>query len=372
MRAQTATEYLVILAVVLVVGLIVVATLGGIPSLSSQDKSVINQKAASQKVGIKDFTITSAGVQFRIQNNLPNPIKVTDIRLDGEPIAPSRQFPVRISVGDNALIQTYAGLPDYGEEDATVNINYTVDGASYAQDDVDIAFDIPDSHFMEDLWALYHFEEDPFLEVGVVHDVLDSSGNGRDGWVWHWSGFGGGATANHSTGHFGQGMEMKACSGDVCGVNVSGTLPQNVTIGLWAKNTGDVYSDMGNYFLHNGVALTDGARGFSWDSAGTDTISLWLDNGVSATACEIDYAYSFDGTWTHVTFAWNNTHCWLYIDGSEAATDTWSGPLADTVSAIMFGGHSGGAVWGGIFDEVGIWSRVLTADEIADIYAYGR
>ena len=77
-RAQTATEYLIILAVVIIIALIVVGVLGGIPGIGGGAGSNANKIALqSGDVGISGYKQDSKETTLFMRNNQANTIKIT-------------------------------------------------------------------------------------------------------------------------------------------------------------------------------------------------------------------------------------------------------------------------------------------------------
>ena len=70
-------------------------------------------------------------------------------------------------------------------------------------------------------------------------------------------------------------------------------------------------------------------------------------------------------TWTHVATTYDGTTARLYINGTQVATTTFTGPLATSTGALRIGGN---AVWTEYFtgriDEVRIYKRALSAAEV--------
>lgn len=83
-KGQTATEYLIILAVVIVIALIVVGVLGGIPSIGGGAKSnSVNSYWKTAKIGVDSSVVRVSGSQTVInltfRNNQPGTIKITAV-----------------------------------------------------------------------------------------------------------------------------------------------------------------------------------------------------------------------------------------------------------------------------------------------------
>jgi len=65
----------------------------------------------------------------------------------------------------------------------------------------------------------------------------------------------------------------------------------------------------------------------------------------------------------------------LYIDGKLSASETFSGPLPSSQASVRIGGHHFGAYhhpWIGDVDEVLIYNRVLSGDEVMQIFQTQR
>ncbi len=85
LKSQTATEYLIITAVVIIIALIVVNVLGGIPGLGSgiseQQARLILQ---TQTIGISDYAVSDYDTVFTLTNNHPNTVRIDTMSINGE------------------------------------------------------------------------------------------------------------------------------------------------------------------------------------------------------------------------------------------------------------------------------------------------
>jgi hypothetical protein len=90
-KAQTATEYLIILAVVVIIALIVVAVMGGIPGIGRGAGSRASASYwATQDVAISSFGISAASDDsITIKNNMRNSIILHDISINGQDLESS-------------------------------------------------------------------------------------------------------------------------------------------------------------------------------------------------------------------------------------------------------------------------------------------
>ena len=144
--------------------------------------------------------------------------------------------------------------------------------------------------------------------------------------------------------------------------------PSTFTVEAWAKATGG--SGWGT------VASSFGARneGFGlWDAQG-NAWQMWASGPAGET--EIGAALT-PNTWAHVVGTYDGTTMRLYVDGQ--LVNSLVHPYAPhTTAAFELGATSydNGSFWGehftGSIDEVAVYDRVLTAQEISEHYTAGR
>jgi uncharacterized protein (UPF0333 family) len=178
-KTQTSTEYLMLLAVVVVIALIVVGVLGGIPSIGGgASKSASKAAWATQPVAVTNWVVDTIGTRIKIKNNLQNTIVLDSIILDnsevsiGSTVAAGQTIDV-YHLGKYALTET-----DY---DYSLVINYTdlSSKARYLQNGSDLSLVGKSSlssanlnaPILQDLVGWWRFDE----------DLSDYSGNGNHG-----------------------------------------------------------------------------------------------------------------------------------------------------------------------------------------------
>jgi hypothetical protein len=140
-KAQTATEYLIILAVVIVIALVVVVAMGKFPGIGS---NVGTQGAqlywTTQDVAVESFGINNAGGgNIALKNNLRGTVTINDIKVDGN--STDTDFPITLTPGARQVVQLdipgFAGC-EAGERlynviiidytDTTTGNQYRIDG----------------------------------------------------------------------------------------------------------------------------------------------------------------------------------------------------------------------------------------------------
>jgi len=143
-RAQAAIEYLIILAVVVIIALIVIGVIGGFPGMtrgiSERDSAAY---WAGADIGITRYYVsaTSGASQLVIRNNRLFQINLTGIKLDGGSNILNYTNGVLISPGSAVLVnltgqvcgagtagQTFSKNVEIDYKDATYGVTYTFIG----------------------------------------------------------------------------------------------------------------------------------------------------------------------------------------------------------------------------------------------------
>ncbi|MFW5746652.1 MAG: GLUG motif-containing protein [Nanoarchaeota archaeon] len=125
-KSQTATEYLIILAVVIVMGVIAVGVMGGIPSMGGgMSKSTLIAELRSKQVGISAYSMNSKESTFVIVNNQKKAVKVRSVWVDGSPcgMKDGSLFPITLAIGQKKTI-TCGNIKDADENIKEFNIEY--------------------------------------------------------------------------------------------------------------------------------------------------------------------------------------------------------------------------------------------------------
>ncbi len=124
-KAQGTTEYLIILAVIIVIALVVVGVMGWVPGLSGgiteQQSRAYWQSTAP--FAIKEYKISGTTASLEVQNVSANKLTLTDVELDGEgSIASNVEFNAGESKLVTVTITTACGDPGTGFDK---NVSFT-------------------------------------------------------------------------------------------------------------------------------------------------------------------------------------------------------------------------------------------------------
>lgn len=154
------------------------------------------------------------------------------------------------------------------------------------------------------------------------------------------------------------------------------------TIACWVKGlatdgTGAVMNSDRRVFSESSSQQNNSLVNIGTHNTGADnTVDIFIRNA-GGTALVNHYhspGVAFDDTWRHVALVNDNGACRVYIDGVENGTVNYTGApfQVDIVSvgAILRGAEGAdayAAFFPGAVDELGLWERVLTVEEINEV-----
>lgn len=154
--------------------------------------------------------------------------------------------------------------------------------------------------------------------------------------------------------------------------------PTDYTINFWYN-----MDDMGNAGL--GMAKSDASNGNIWAfmarGDGSDDTEFWTSDGAAAGQQDVE-TDGWDGghgpttgTWMMMTGGANSSHIWTAYNGSiisRTALVTSNGGTAYNFSIGTLGEYTGGTYWwNGLTDEVAVWNRSLTDQEVLSLWNGG-
>jgi len=201
----------------------------------------------------------------------------------------------------------------------------------------------------KDNLLLYHLDE----QSGPI---LDYSGNGLNATQY------GGVSYNRS-GKIGTALSFDGVN-DYLGANDISSFTNQLSFGGWFKRGSAtwqyLFGQSGKYYL-----LLD---------ANPNYIYCDVSN---ATTTQQTTAVPFntnDGNWHQVFCIYNSSNIILYVDGNRyGTTPSLTGNVATGNKPVGIGALSSGSgnFFNGSIDEVAIWNRSLTSNEIKDLYRRG-
>jgi len=216
---------------------------------------------------------------------------------------------------------------------------------------------------VEDLKLWLHFDEGSGSNM-----TYDYSGNKNNGTLTNMNIAGNSTSGWNSTDcKYGNCLKFDGINDYVdCGNSESLQITSAITVSVWVK-----VKNEGSYDAI--VAKSDGnTAGWVLSARGDDdTWSFWVYVG-SFYRGQMAKTWQ-DGNWHHVVGTYDGETVTIYVDGVEGTEDTTpSGDITDYNGNVMIGQESdGGVFFDGTLDEVKIYSRALSGDEVSADYTLG-
>jgi len=184
--------------------------------------------------------------------------------------------------------------------------------------------------------------------------AADSSGNGNDGTLTNMVG------DEWTTGIVDGALGFDGDNDHIAGI---GNCPTgDYTVAGWAKDTGG-----GDWKV---LYSADQEIWLGVDSGAS--AAVWLDCGGNGKGANTSAGTWTLNTWRHIAGTWDGTTVHLYLDGLDMPITTYGTPENPLAKAGVIGAWSQTGdeeVWYGLIDDVRIYDRALTVDEIAEIMA---
>lgn len=132
--AQASTEYLVIIAVVLVLSLVILGLMGGFPSFSYNAQAGDSARywsSSASPIAIIDFKQTGSALALRVENRAPVAIRLISLTLTAAGSYPASGLPLSLPPGGAATLNlTTESCSGYQSISYGVNITYGTDQVS--------------------------------------------------------------------------------------------------------------------------------------------------------------------------------------------------------------------------------------------------
>ena len=195
-----------------------------------------------------------------------------------------------------------------------------------------------------------------FIRGTIIETASDSSGNGNDGRLYN------GPTWNPSGGVSGSGAIQFDGGSSAVEINTNDMSSSQGTVSLWAY---------ANYFDYNTHYLFGHTSQESW----SDRIQLYTNDRDGLLDLGLGDSHSrktniqdlYVHKWYHIVLTWDGTNYVVYVDGTEKATDSYTGLSAlGEVADIGNNGNpsSRNESFNGLIDEVRIYDRALDVNDI--------
>jgi len=364
-RAQAGLEYLMTYGWALVLISVVVAVLVFIVGSPAGDATFSSSDPA--KVMLKAGAVTDSGAEIRLQNITGGSIEVTDSTLAGafegaictlnDEAIPTGSSSVEVVAGGEMDISCSGMLEGTG----TITLQYLDYASLQRQVDITAGGAASGPIGPTDYIAYYAFTE------GSGTTARDSAGSNDgelknfncvtepdcdldSGWI--------------SSGHSGNAISLSGVDEEVdCGEGDGITEGvSELTVSGWVyKRSGDT--------TRAGIGIQSGV----WNLAGRGADQYWdfsiLTSGGTGLADSggAGSGMNFD-TWTHLAGVYDGTTVKLYVDGvPEPLIGSTTGNTVSSANNIKLGIGAYGSTIDGQIDEVKIWNRALSANEVCSL-----
>jgi len=264
---------------------------------------------------------------------------------------PPLQWEGKVSTATVPLIEFVA--PTREDENVTadrsIEVNVTVDESDLSE----VVWNWNGTNYTvmnDSLVLMYNF--DNVSELGENDSyVVDVSGSGNNG-----SCSGTSCAAWSSSGKYGGGFEFDGSNDYFDIPDDIVDLGSDFTVSLWVDADDNAENP-------RWVSMMNGSVGFQLGHMADDTIYCRLDGDTVETS---SYTMDYSG-WVHVVLMYNGTR-FVYVDGGSRATVA-GGITGDPTYSSIGGGYTTTTYTGdGILDEVRIWNRALSEEEINQVY----
>ena len=202
----------------------------------------------------------------------------------------------------------------------------------------------------KDLAAYWAFDE------GEGNIAEDLSGNGNVGNIT--------GAFDWVEGIIGMGIECKGGTTVNCGMGKSLRIPQDITTEFWIKPAETIDSDdarINVLYMASGPMF---AFSSSWGQDGA--LTHWYDGPSPRAKVHSKTKKWQEGEWYHIVGTYSGSLIKLYVNGEEQASEACEGDILKREQPLNIGG-----TYKGIIDEVRIYSRALSENEVGRSYRHG-
>jgi len=205
----------------------------------------------------------------------------------------------------------------------------------------------------------WHFSE------GTGNRTADSSGYGNDGTLTNFS-FN--ADSNWTSGVEGYGLKFDGSDDYVdCGNDESLNITDEITIEAWVK-----ISSLDKYHMIATKAPSDSSSGYELEISNTNKIRFLV--GSYPDGDLIGNTILTTNTWYHIVGVYDETNLIVYLNGVNDGNLTWTANPPSNNLNVYIGQRSdlnSNYDFNGTIDEVRIYNRALSAEEIKKSFCIG-
>lgn len=192
-------------------------------------------------------------------------------------------------------------------------------------------------------------------------NALDSSGLGNTGTI---------TGATKTIGKIGQGLSFNGSGNNVDLGSLSSLSGNNETISFWQKTYSK--NDFGGFIDSSvGGGATDVRFYIGYYHSGSPYLFVFIGDGNTYDVFNFSYTIPLN-VWEHYVVVLNGSSLKVFLNGAQlGATQTVTKTLANA-SYKLAKGFNGAGYFNGLLDDVRIYNRALSTNEVKQLYNMGR
>jgi hypothetical protein len=362
MHSQTATEYLIITAVVIIIAVITVSSLSGTLSLGGDESSVRIFWKSNKPISIQSWTVDRAGTQITFQNTGAMPLRLDSVTIGIATIRLAQP----LAVGESYTFYTPAMrelTPTMYRYPLAINYTDLQNQASYtinSSQTVLVGTSAPGTGSLNSPLG------NGLIGFYPLDRLIDLSPFNRN--------MTGGAALN-----FTSGLRRSITAPGYQGANIQVINVSNfsyngsLSISFWANFS--TWQSGGATVSQVVASIGSGATGFDLEQSNS---VLRFNTQYNGTFNSCYRGLNYAGVYTHYTFTFDGANCHYYINTTDVTIygATPNQPIANVTQSniqltIGWNTNGGGALLNGSLDTLMIWNRVLSPSEVQQIYDAG-
>ncbi len=190
------------------------------------------------------------------------------------------------------------------------------------------------------------------------NDFLDWSGNGNDGIC-------SAGCPTPTTGKVGSALYFDGNGSIDAGNGARLNITGNITIEAWVKP-----AKLATQYIVK-KATNDATNGYELSLASSGKAFFRFNQRASSNTYRVDSAINYPSnntTWVHLVGIYNGTQLQIYLNGHLSNNKSGSSNISSNTNNLKIGGPDGTAFYKGSIDDVRIWNRALTPQEVEAFY----
>ena len=173
---------------------------------------------------------------------------------------------------------------------------------------------------------------------------------------------------------------VRANSESLSTTDTSTDITSDFSFSVWVKFTSLTSGQLRPFFGKDGGASTRSYASWFYNNSGTHSLRMFISGAGTIGSSEelvVNISTLSTGTWYHIVGTWDASASTaeFFIDGSSVGTATGTQTAIANTSATWYLGRFGnysGDYTDAVQEDFGLWSKILSGDEITDLNNSGE